>query len=323
MADSVDTLQFLKLVPSPDGTLTRPAIFPNVPASDEPHDSAVISKDFPLNSATGTFLRAFKPNPLPTSPNLPVILYFHGGGFIAFSATSLPYHKSCADSAVQLRALVLSLEYRLAPEHRLPAAYDDAVEALRWIAAVAGGVSAEPWLSECADFTKCFVMGSSAGGNMVYHAGLRALDLDLSPMVIRGLWFNQPFFGGVHRTESELCHVSDHILPLAATDLMWNLALPEGADRNHEYSNPTVANCGVGDERIKRLPRSLVTGYGGDPLVDRQKEFVELLKKRGVHVETHFEDGGFHAAELFESAKAEKLNDVVSRFIRKSCLVNP
>ncbi|XP_062090176.1 probable carboxylesterase 8 [Humulus lupulus] len=315
MADSMDPFEFLKIVPNPDGSLTRKIPFPNVPAT-ESDESAVISRDFPVNSATGTFLRAFKPHPLPTCPKLPVLVYFHGGGFIVFSATSLPFHESCSRFAVRLRALVLSLEYRLAPEHRLPAAYDDAVEAFRWIAAVAGGVSAEPWLSECADFTKCYVMGGSAGGNMVYHAGLRALDLDLSPMVIRGLVFSQPYFGGVQRTESELRMVNDHIVPLPANDLMWSLALPEGADRDHEYCNMTVVNGGRGDERIQRLPRCLVTGHRGDPLIDRQEEFVELLKSRGVHVEAHFDDGGFHAVELFEPAKAEASIDIVERFIR-------
>lgn len=300
----MDPYRFLKLSPNPDGSITRLQRLPSAPASQ-----AAGSKDVPLNPSKGTFLRLFRP-PSAGAARLPVILYFHGGGFIFCSAASLLFHVPCARWAASLPALVVSVDYRLAPEHRLPAAYEDAVEAIEWISRQAAvGADGEPWLRESADFSKCFLMGCSAGGNIVYHAGMRALDLDID-MKIAGLIMNEPYLGGVQRTESEIRLINDTIVPLAANDLMWSLALPLGADRDHEFSNPTLPS-----DKIGRLPRCVVIAYGGDPLVDRQRAFVRMLESRGVHVASVFHEGGSHAIELFQPEAARDLIDWVRHFI--------
>lgn len=313
---TIDPYEFLEIKLNPDGSLTRNDNVPTVPPSSDPNQT-VLSKDIILNTATNTSVRIFLPNPPPPSSvaKLPLILYFHGGGFFRYHPSSISFHQCCSTFAAQIPIVVASVDHRLTPEHRLPAAYDDAIDSLLWLRAQAQNPSvSDPWIRDNVDFDNCFLMGSSAGGNIAYFAGLRALDLDLSPLKIQGLIMNAPFFGGVQRTKSELRFINDNILPLSASDLMWALSLPEGTDRDHVYCDPKVSDV-IHGEKIGRLPRCFVNGYGGDPLVDRQKELVKILEARGVHVESVFCEDGFHAVELFDPAKAQALLDYVKKFI--------
>ncbi|GAU28872.1 hypothetical protein TSUD_293240 [Trifolium subterraneum] len=213
-----------------------------------------------------------------------------------------------------IEAVVASVDYRLAPEHRLPAAYDDAMEALSLIRS-----SQDEWLTKYVDFSKCFLMGNSAGGTIAYHAGLRVVEKvnDLEPLKIQGLILRQPFFGGTQRNESELRLEKDPILPLCVSDLLWELALPIGVDRDHEYSNLT-AMSGFGEkfDKIKNQGwKVLVSMNGGDPLVDRSKELVELMEEKGVEVIKDYEEEGCHGVEFFEPSKGKKFIELVNSFV--------
>lgn len=153
---------------------------------------------------------------------------------------------------------------------------------------------------------------------MTSNAGLRALDLNLDPIKIVGLIMNQPYFGGVERTESEVKFVNDKIVPLHVNYLMWSLALPEGADRDHEFSNPLINEAEV-KVKIERLPRCLIRGYGRDPLVDRQKGLAKMMESHGVHVTPQFLETGHHAVEIFDPKSAQDLYDSIKDFIKSIC----
>lgn len=330
---TIDPYKFLNVKINSNGSLTRYDIVPTLAPSTDPNKTDSIeafSKDITLKTSAKISIRLFIPHTPPSPGKLPIILYFHGGGFIFYHPSSLIFHESCSIYASKIPAVVASVDYRLSPEHRLPAAYDDAIESLLWLKSQSKNPNeSDPWIKNHVDFDNCFIMGVGAGGNIAYFAGLRSLDLDLSPVKIRGLILNSPLFGGVQRTESELGLINNHVLPLPAADLIWNLSLPEGADRDHMYCNPTVADEAY-HEKIRRLPKCLVSGYDwdipkenyiveycGDPVVDKQKELVKILKAHGVHVVSCIREYGFHALEVFEpyASSSRALIEDIRKFV--------
>ncbi|KAI8008080.1 Carboxylesterase 1 [Camellia lanceoleosa] len=159
--------------------------------------------------------------------NLCLIVYIHGGGFVFTSAASTINQDFCVKLAADLSAVIIFVDYHLAPEPHLPAAYDDAIETLKWLK-----TTQELWLTQFCDFSCCFVVGTSAGANIAYHARLHATQFidDLQPLKIKGLILHHQFFRGL---EIEL--IKDPFLTLFGIDFTWELALPINSDRDHEY----------------------------------------------------------------------------------------
>ncbi|KAJ7975623.1 Alpha/beta hydrolase-3 [Quillaja saponaria] len=319
---TVDPYEFLQIIRNPDGTIIRnPNRYPNISAAPDSNlSTAVLSKDIHINQSNNTWARIFLPRQaLDNSSNnkLPLIIYCHAGGFIHCSAASTIFHDFCSDLAAQIPAVVGSVDYRLAPEHRLPAAYDDAVEALHWIK-----TAQDDWLRSYADLANCFIMGSSSGGNIAYHVGLRVAEEadNLRPMKIRGLILHQPYFGGTEMSRSEIRLANNPRLPQSVSDLMWELALPIGVDRDHEYCNPTTGNGSrlfdvqVGAVRAQEW-KILVIGCDGDPLIDRQIEVVNVLRRKGVQVVVEFGVGGYHLIHILEQSKAKELHAILKNFV--------
>ncbi|OIW21355.1 hypothetical protein TanjilG_32669 [Lupinus angustifolius] len=316
-----DPYEYLQIVQSPDGTLTCSIEYPKAPPTSDPNLLIpVLTKDVTINESTKTWVRLFLPRRTLLSSHgsnsnhkLPIIVFFHSGGFICASAATIVVHDFCVDMADNVEAIVVSVDYRLAPKHRLPAQYDDAMDALYWIRS-----SQDEWLTKYADISNCYLMGNSAGANISYHTGLRvAEDVDhFKPLKIQGFIFRQPFFGGIKRTDSELRLENDPVIPVSTTDLMWELALPIGANREHEYCNLRVGNGPKKLDEFRKLGwRALVSWTGGDQLGDRGKELVQLLDEKGVQVVSDFHEEGCHEVEYNEPLKAKQLLGLVKGFI--------
>ncbi|CAD6210447.1 unnamed protein product [Miscanthus lutarioriparius] len=310
----MDPYEYLKIRFNPDGSLCRYGEAPLLPAAPagEPvaveddqgaRRIAVHSNDVPLNDATGTGLRLFVPSGSGGHHDrLPLIVYFHGGGYVLFRAASEPFHNTCTALAAAAPAAVASVDYRLAPEHRLPAAFEDAADAVLW---------ARP---HAAAGRPVFVMGSHNGASIAFRAALAAADAGVE---LRGVILNQPHLGGAARSPAEAASVDDRVLPLPANDLLWELALPVGADRDHEYCNPESMVTRVGAARLRRLPPCLVLGRRKDPPRDRTRTLVNALRKAGVAVEARLDGAGYHAMELFKANYAAEFTAQVADFVRR------
>ncbi|VVB17669.1 unnamed protein product [Arabis nemorensis] len=204
----------------------------------------------------------------------------------SLATSSKVFHDFCSTMARDLNAIVVAPSYRLAPEHRLPAAYEDGTEALDWI-----GKSDDEWIRSHADFSNVFLMGTSAG-------------IEICRFRLRSDSVTDPW---IDSTPS-IRLVNDRILPPVITHVFWDLCLPVGVDRDHEYSNPTV---GGGSENLERIGvvnwKVMVIGGEEDPMVDRQRDFAEVMKKKGIEVTEKFTGGDAHAAQIFDPSKRETL----------------
>nr|POE90831.1 putative carboxylesterase 9 [Quercus suber] len=221
-----------------------------------------------------------------------------------------------SELACQIPAIVVSVHYRLAPENRLPAQYHDGVDAILWVREQALNPNGEQWIKDYGDISRCYLYGHGSGGNISFFAALEATRMELEPLKIVGNIMNQPLFGGIVRTHSELQNFTDPLHPLCVQDLVWELSLPIGENRDHWYCNPIVE--GPHTSAISKLGKCLVIGFGGDFLIDRQQEFIALLMRHEVQIEALFHDYGFHAIDLADPKWANAIVEPVKDFIAEA-----
>ncbi|KAG6605861.1 putative carboxylesterase 15, partial [Cucurbita argyrosperma subsp. argyrosperma] len=264
-----------------DGSIVRssnPSF--NVPVLD---DGSVLWKDLLFDPINHLHLRLYKP--AVSSSTLPVFFYIHGGGFCIGSRTWPNCQNYCFRLALELPALVISPDYRLAPENRLPAAIDGGFAAVRWLQAQAQSDHPDPWLADVADFSRVFISGDSAGGNIAHHlaVGLGLGSPALAPVRVRGYVLLAPFFGGTVRTRSEAEGPKDAFLNLELIDRFWRLSIPIGSSTDHPLVN-VLGQSSQDLEAVEVDPILVVVG-GADLLKDRAVEYAETLKKQGKKIE--------------------------------------
>ncbi|KAG6512826.1 probable carboxylesterase 18 [Zingiber officinale] len=244
------------------------------PASATPV-RGVRTADVTVDPSRNLWFRLFVPS---SGESLPVIVFFHGGGFVFLSPDSRIYDAVCRRICRKIPALVLSVNYRLSPEHRYPAPYEDGADVLRFLDGN-GLATADAAAAGLADLSSCFLAGDSAGANIAHHMGRRWAADAWERIRLAGMVLIQPFFGGEERTEAELRLTKAPMVSVERTDWMWRAFLPEGADRDHEAANPFGPRAE--GELEAALPEAMVVVGGFDPLQDWQRRYYEGLRARG------------------------------------------
>lgn len=294
-----------------DGSVKRFA--PEIVPASEQSCNGYVSKDVVLDPSKPINARIFLPDSAPRSSNqlLPVVLYFHGGGFCFGSTTWHGYHHFLGDLSVASQSIIVSVDYRLAPENRLPIAYEDCYSSLEWIA---HQVSSEAWLAG-ADLSRVFLAGDSAGGNIAHNVAVNAITDGINNFKVRGLMLIHPYFGSEKRTEKELAEGAEgHV---ASNDMFWGLSIPEGSNRDYFGCNFEKAELSATE--WCEFPAVMVNVAGLDFLKERGVMYAEFLQKKQVKVVKLVEaEGESHAFYVFypESAATRLLQKQMSEFIQ-------
>ena len=134
-------------------------------------DPAVTTQDLPYGADPMQFARVYKPIAAAGAAPLPVVVYYHGGGWVIADVNT--YDATPRLLAKQLNAIVVSVEYRHAPEAKFPAQHDDAAAAYRWVLQNAAGWGGDP--------ARIATAGESAGGNLAVATAIYARDNGLTP----------------------------------------------------------------------------------------------------------------------------------------------
>lgn len=204
-----------------------------------------------------------------------LILFFHGGGFVLGSRAS--YTAPARMLAHGTGADVVSVEYRLAPEHPFPAAHDDALAAWRYVVDHAAGWGIDP--------RRIVVAGESAGGNIAAVLCQQVRGEDVQPLL---QVLVQPVTDiSVHRPSQDEFAASP---ALTAKQVEWFIRhyLPEGTD----VADPRVSPLRA--ESLEGLPRTIVTLGGFDPLHDDGHAYATALLASGVRTQVIRERGNVH-----------------------------
>jgi acetyl esterase len=212
----------------------------------------------------------------PPPPPRPLLVYFHGGGW---TVGGLDTHDGpCRFLAAHSGAAVLSVDYRLAPEHPFPAAAEDALAAFRWAAGSAGELGADP--------ARIAVIGDSAGGNLAAAVSLLARDLDGPRPAMQALIY--PVTDAVGGQRSRDLFARGFLLTKADMDWFEHHYLPDAS----MAADPRVSVLRA--ENLVGLPPAYVTTAGFDPLRDEGEAYAERLRAAGVQVALRRHPGLIH-----------------------------
>ena len=210
-------------------------------------------------------LRTYRPHGMRGRGPLPVVMFFHGGGWVLGNVVN--YDPVCALLSDELDALVLSVDYRMAPEHRAPTAAHDCIDASRWVVGNGVAVGADP--------TRMAVCGDSAGGNLAAVVAQAFRDDGLASIRHQRLVY--PATDLTMSSPSVREHAEGAILTKRSMDCFVEHYVPDPARRRDPIVSPLFGD-------LEGLPPALIQTADLDPLRDDGIRYADALRAAGVEV---------------------------------------
>lgn len=244
-------------------------------------------------------VRVYRPRP---DGLLPALVYFHGGGWVICSLDT--HDNLCRALANRAGCTVVSVDYRLAPEHRFPAALEDCYAAATWVAERGAALGV--------DAARVAVGGDSAGGNLAAVVAQRARERGAPRLAAQLLVY--PVTNNDFDTVSYKENAEAYMLTRSMMHWFFRHYLDDPAQGDQPAVSPLRA------EGLDGLPPALVVTAGYDPLRDEGDAYAEHLRRAGVPTRHLRYDGMFHGFfSMFEQIEtAREAVESAALFLRES-----
>jgi acetyl esterase len=249
---------------------TRPASTPTPP------EIGAVTNVVAETQAGAIALRAYRPAGVDAGMPLPTLVYFHGGGWVIGDLET--HDVLCRQITGEAGMMVVSVDYRLAPEHKFPAAADDAWAATRWIVANAARLGV--------DSRRLAVGGDSAGGNLAAVVTLMARDAGAPPIAFQVLLY--PVTNVGTETQSYRDFSDGYMLTRDSMRWFFDQYLGSGDHAADWRVSPLRAKSLAG------LPPALIVTAGFDPLRDEGEAYAKALGAAGVRADYSCYGGMVH-----------------------------
>jgi acetyl esterase/lipase len=235
-------------------------------------------------------IRIYRPRTSADAPR-PCVYEIHGGGFVLGSIDMMdPW---CQQVAAEMGSVVVSVEYRLAPEHPFPAGVEDCYAGLCWVAENAAALGVDP--------QRIAIAGQSAGGGLAAGTALMARDRGGPSLCFQLLEI--PELDCRLETPSMRAFTDTPLWNLPNAEWSWRHYLgPDHAGEVPPYASPSLA------DDLSGLPPAYVSTMEFDPLRDEGIDYATRLLQAGVSVELHSYAGTFHGSALLPTAEPSRRN---------------
>jgi len=234
-------------------------------------------------------------------PLLPALVYFHGGGWVFGNLDQVD--RVCRMIANAVPCVVVNVDYRLAPEHKFPAAVEDAYAATKYVAERSGEFGA--------DSSRIAVGGDSAGGNLAAVTCLMARDRGGPKLAFQLMVYPVTDYDDDRPSSYE--YAEGYLLTRALMPYFWSHYVASPEQGRHPYASPINATS------LEGLPPAMVITAECDPIRDQGEAYAHRLEQAGVAVTLHRYEGAIHVffqmGGVIDSGK-QALNDAVAALRR-------